>query len=263
MAFPGVADAIINGYNVVLPYVNYGVDLAQYAVGWIPVAGIFAPQIGIFYYNLIQPIVTSAVYNTAYVIGGNIGFIQAVSNVINDSINAGIGFVNAQINWALSFLPPLPPLPLAATQATTLKTALVAAEPAGEPVTESAAAGKPDTTVAASVEATSKEAPVAEKAPMPADPASTETVKGEPAAVQEPVTTKPETEPVARVDDYDLVVGRRRGAGRGARWHHQRRGPQGRGGIEGRSTVGSEARQAGRQARRQACGEASRIRRGC
>jgi hypothetical protein len=192
VAFPGVADAIINGYNAVLPYVNYGVDLAQYAVGWIPVAGIFAPQIGIFYYNLIQPIVTSAVYNTAYVIGGNIGFIQAVSNVINDSVNAGIGFVNAEINWALSFLPPLPPpLPLAATQTTPLKTALVA----GEPVTESAAAEKPDTKVAGPVEATTKEAPVAEKAPKAADPASTETVKGEAAAVQEPVTTKPETEP--------------------------------------------------------------------
>jgi hypothetical protein len=61
--FPGIQDAIINGYNLVLSWVNYGVNLAQYAVGWIPVAGIFAPQIGIFYYNLIEPIVTSAVYN--------------------------------------------------------------------------------------------------------------------------------------------------------------------------------------------------------
>jgi hypothetical protein len=198
VAFPGVADAIINGYNAVLPYVNYGVNLAQYAVGWIPVAGIFAPQIGIFYYNLIEPIVTSAVYNTAYVIGGDIGFIQAVSNVINDSVAAGTGFVNAEINWALSFLPPLPPLPplsLAATQTTTLKTALVAGEPAGQPVAESATAEKPDTNVAGSVEATTKEAPVAEKAPKPSDPASTETVKGEAAALQEPITTKPETVP--------------------------------------------------------------------
>jgi hypothetical protein len=56
--FPGLQDAIINGYNLVIPWVDYGVNLAQYAVGWIPVASFFAPQIGIFYYDLIRPIVT-------------------------------------------------------------------------------------------------------------------------------------------------------------------------------------------------------------
>src|SRR5882757_9835065 len=180
--FPGIQNAIINAYNVINPWVDYGVNVAEYAVGWIPVVGIFAPQIGIFYYDLIEPIATSAIFNTAYVLGGSIGLVQGISNVINDSINAGIGFVNAEINWALSFLPPLPPLPLAATQATPLKTALVA----GEPVTESAAADKPDTNVTGSVEATTKEAPVAQKAPKAADPASTETVKDEAATVQEP-----------------------------------------------------------------------------
>jgi hypothetical protein len=94
--FPGLQDAIINGYNLVIPWVDYGVNLAQYAVGWIPVASFFAPQIGIFYYDLISPIVTSAVFNLAYFIGGSVGLVQGVSNVINDSISAGIGFVNAE-----------------------------------------------------------------------------------------------------------------------------------------------------------------------
>ncbi|MDT5361722.1 MAG: hypothetical protein QOC69_3484 [Mycobacterium sp.] len=138
--FPGLQDAIINGYNLVIPWVDYGVNLAPYAVGWIPVASFFAPQIGIFYYDLIRPIVTSAVFNLAYFIGGNVGLVpEGVSNVINDSINAGIGFVNAEINWALSFLPPLRPFPLDAARTTTLKTAESpkgeATEAAAEPVT--------------------------------------------------------------------------------------------------------------------------------
>jgi hypothetical protein len=126
--------------------------------------------------------VTSAVYNFAYVIGGSIGLVQGVSNVITDSVNAGIGFINAEINWALSFLPPLPPFPLAATQATTLKTAEVAAEPTTEVTDGAAVVEKHDSSVADSAK--------------PAEPVSAESPKGEatePAA--EPVTPNPEAEP--------------------------------------------------------------------
>jgi hypothetical protein len=179
--FPGIQDAIINGYNVVNPWIDYGVNLAQYAVGWIPVAGIFAPQIGIFYYNLIEPIMTSAVYNLAYVIGGSVGLVQGVSNVINDSITAGIGFVNAEINWALSFLPPLPPFPLAAAQTTAFKTAEVAAEPKTEPTTELK-------TVATG------EAAVVEKH----ESSVVDSVETATEAAAEPVTPKPEAEPAQK-----------------------------------------------------------------
>src|SRR5882757_10332826 len=61
VGFPGIQNAIINAYNVIDPWVDYGVNVAQYAVGWIPVASFFAPQIGIVYYSLIDPIVASAV----------------------------------------------------------------------------------------------------------------------------------------------------------------------------------------------------------
>ena len=190
--FPGIQDAIINGYNLVIPWVDYGVNLAQYAVGWIPVASFFAPQIGIFYYDLIRPIVTSAVYNFAYVIGGSIGLVQGVSNVINDSINAGIGFVNAEINWALSFLPPLPPFPLAATQTTTLK---VAAEAPAEAADGAAVVEKHDSGVATSVEPAAKTPADSAK---PAEPVSAENPKGETAeAAAEPIIPKPEAEPEA------------------------------------------------------------------
>jgi hypothetical protein len=194
--FPGIQDAIINGYNLVLPWVDYGVNLAQYAVGWIPVASFFAPQIGIFYYDLIRPIMTSAVYNFAYLIGGTIGLVQGVSNVINDSINAGIGFVNAQINWALSFLPPLPPLPFAAAQTTALK---VAAGPAAE-TTDLTVAEKHESSVATPAEPSTKPAvdPTEPEAPKsPTEPA-TATEPATPKPDAEAVTPKPETEPVKK-----------------------------------------------------------------
>jgi hypothetical protein len=200
--FPGIQNAIINAYNAVNPWVDYGVNLAQYAVGWIPVASFFAPQIGIVYYSLIDPIVTSAVYNTAYVLGGSIGIIQGISNVINDSINAGIGFVNAEINWALSFLPPLPPLPFAAAQTTALK---VAAESTAQGTTETAdptVADKHQPTPATPAEPAAKPAtdPTAPEAPknptQPATETSTNTATPKPEA--EPVATKPETEPVKK-----------------------------------------------------------------
>ncbi|MEZ0051682.1 hypothetical protein ABIA30_002690 [Mycobacterium sp. MAA66] len=115
-------NAIINGYNTILPWINWGVSTAQWAVGWVPWVGwVASDQIGIFYYSLISPMITSGVYNTAYVIGGTIGLGAGISNFINDTGNAIRGFVQAEVNWALSFLPPLPPLPFAATKAAAAK----------------------------------------------------------------------------------------------------------------------------------------------
>ncbi|MCU1695964.1 MAG: hypothetical protein JWR34_2027 [Mycobacterium sp.] len=202
VGFPGIQNAIINAYNVINPWVDYGVNVAQYAVGWIPVASFFAPQIGIVYYSLIEPIVTSAVYNTAYVLGGSIGLVQGISNVINDSINAGIGFVNAEINWALSFLPPLPPIPFAAAQTTALK---VAAGPTTQATTDTVGE-KHEPGVATSAEPTAKPAadPAAPEAPksptQPATGTATEpaTPKPETEPATEAVTPKPEAEPVKK-----------------------------------------------------------------
>jgi hypothetical protein len=141
---PGVQNAIINGYNTVMPWVDWGVETAQWAVGWVPWVGwVGADQIGIFYFNLIRPIITSAVYNTAYVIGGSVGFFPAIGNFINDTGNAINGFIRAEINWALSFLPPLPPLPFAATKAAAAKQADASATAAA--ATPSATNKTPDT----------------------------------------------------------------------------------------------------------------------
>ncbi len=186
LAFPGLSNAIIQGYDWVIGWVDYGVDLAQYAVGWIPVANIFAPQIGIVYYNLIEPILTSAVYNTAYVIGGQVDLIQGISNVVNDSIAAGRGFIQAEINWALSWLPPLPPLPFTATATTAAKTAAVSLTATAEPTD-----GKPPVTAEQQTDQGSEH----ETEPVDTKPTETEPVDTKPVET-EPVDTKPvETEP--------------------------------------------------------------------
>jgi hypothetical protein len=133
LAFPPARDAIIAAYNVIVPFVDYGVDLAQYAVGFVPYAGRFAPQVGIFYYDLIRPVATSFIVNAADVLGGG-NFPQAVVNVVNDSIRAGAQFVRSQINFGLGFLPPLPfrTAETATPTLSTIRAALDTAEDAGE-----------------------------------------------------------------------------------------------------------------------------------
>lgn len=111
LALPGLESAIITAYDVIMPWVDWGVNLGIYATQWIPVVNWFTPQISIFYYSLIRPIITSAVFNTAFWVGGTVSFGQGLTNFFNDTVNAGIGFVNAEIDWLLSFLPPFPPFP--------------------------------------------------------------------------------------------------------------------------------------------------------
>lgn len=111
LALPGLESAIINAYDVIMPWVDWGVNLGIYATQWIPIVNWFTPQISIFYYSLIRPIITSAVFNIAFWVGGTVSFGQGLTNFFNDTVDAGIGFVNAEIDWVLSFLPPFPPFP--------------------------------------------------------------------------------------------------------------------------------------------------------
>lgn len=108
LAFPGLGNAIINTYNFVEPFVAYGVQWAQYAVGWVPFGYLISDQIGIFYFNLIEPITQTITYNIAYWIGGSKSFLQALNDGILGTANAGIGFLNAEIRWGWGLLPPLP-----------------------------------------------------------------------------------------------------------------------------------------------------------
>lgn len=104
------ATAIENFYNFAEPYVAYGFNLASYLAGWLPYVGILAPQINFFYY-LFEPMVQSGLFNILDWLSGTITFSQGVSNfwaATTASINQ---FINTEISWFLSFLPPLPPFP--------------------------------------------------------------------------------------------------------------------------------------------------------
>ena len=103
-------DSLIkNVYNAAEPWVQYGFELAAYAVGWVPYVGWLAPQIMIFY-NLVERIVRSITFNIADWLGGNISFWDGLANVVVDTVNSFIYFANDQLAFWLPPLPPLPPI---------------------------------------------------------------------------------------------------------------------------------------------------------
>ncbi len=100
-------DSLIkNVYNAVEPWVQYGFELATYAVGWVPYVGWLAPQIMIFY-NLVERIVQSVTFNIADWLGGSISFWDGLANVVVDTVNSFIYFANDELAF---WLPPIPPI---------------------------------------------------------------------------------------------------------------------------------------------------------
>ena len=121
-----MGSAIKNTYNAVEPWVQYGFELATYAVGWVPYVGWLSPQIMIFY-NFGERIARSITFNIADWLDGNVSFVQGVVNVGVDTINSFIFLANDQLAFWLPPLPPIPPIgPFAAASATTEGTSLAA-----------------------------------------------------------------------------------------------------------------------------------------
>ena len=102
-------EAIINIFNTVEPFVQYGFELTAWAAGYLPwPIGWLGQQINIAY-NTGEPIVQALVYSFAYLIDGQFDLIgPTLAFVFNLAVT---NFVQGEINWVLSFLPPLPPLP--------------------------------------------------------------------------------------------------------------------------------------------------------
>ncbi len=105
-----LGDGIIGLYLTLEEWVQYGVDLVSWALRWVPFGGLLASQLNMFY-NLGESIVSSLVFNTAYLLDGTVGFGEALSNVGSATVAAFTTFVDAQISWFVHLLPPLPPLP--------------------------------------------------------------------------------------------------------------------------------------------------------
>ncbi|OBG27878.1 PE family protein [Mycobacterium sp. 852002-51057_SCH5723018] len=110
LASAAFGDTIKNSYTYFEPYVRYGFELAQYAVGYLPYVGFLAPQV-LFFYDLIEPMVQSGLFNLLDWLGGSITFVQGLNNFFTATAASINQFINTEINWALGFLPPLPPLP--------------------------------------------------------------------------------------------------------------------------------------------------------
>jgi hypothetical protein len=110
------AGSIKSAYVAIEPWVHYGFQLAQYAVGWVPYVGWLSPQIDIFY-HFGERIVRSVVFYSADWLWGPLPFAVGLGNIARDSWNSLVQLGIDQWNFWLPPLPPLPPFPFAARQA--------------------------------------------------------------------------------------------------------------------------------------------------
>jgi hypothetical protein len=76
----------------------------------VPWVGILAPQI-MFFYNLFEPMVQAGLFNILDWLTGAISFSQGLANFWAATTSSINYFIQTEINWFLSFFPPLPPLP--------------------------------------------------------------------------------------------------------------------------------------------------------
>lgn len=106
-ALAPIGNAVEAAYLAIEPYVQYGFQLAEWAASYI-LFGLLAPQI-IFFYNLFEPMVQAALFNTIDVVDQTITLSQGLSNfwaATTASINQ---FMVNETSWFYSLLPPPPP----------------------------------------------------------------------------------------------------------------------------------------------------------
>lgn len=193
-----ISSGIKNVYNAVEPWVQWGFEVAAYAVGWIPWVGWLAPQIMIFY-NLGERIVRSITFNIADWIGGSVSFVQGLRNVAVDTVNSFIQFANDELAFFLPPLPPIPPIGGAPASATAGPTAVKLAT-ATATVPDGAApapAGEPAKTETIALEETST--PPATEPPAKDVTPAADTEKAPETPADQP-EAQPETKPDVKTD---------------------------------------------------------------
>ena len=95
-------------YNAVEPWVAYEVNLLSWAVNWVlPLP--LGSQLN-FFYDLGEPIVQSALFNTVDLLSGTVTLAEALSNISTATTDAFNALVTTEIDWINSLLPPLPPV---------------------------------------------------------------------------------------------------------------------------------------------------------
>ncbi|WP_197381999.1 hypothetical protein [Mycolicibacterium mengxianglii] len=132
-------------YSGAVQWADYlALELAPYALGWLPFGGFITDQIYALYppiidftdsvvYDLINPVLNDPLNLQVWLNGlGAVGY-TAVASLIN----AGINEINAVIDYFLSWLPPLPPIPPWPFSATVQTADLVSPQALlGNPITD-------------------------------------------------------------------------------------------------------------------------------
>jgi len=114
-----------NIYYAITPWVQYGVSLVQYGVGFVPFIGPpIADQIGINYFAGIQPVIQATVNYAADVLHNPLAFFPITAGYGNTLFGIGYNYVSAQLSFF--GLPPLPPI-VAATAPSAARQARAAA----------------------------------------------------------------------------------------------------------------------------------------
>jgi hypothetical protein len=128
-------------YFAIQPWVAYGVELVQWATAWIPPV---SSQIGILYFQGLQPLVEATVNALAGIVQNPFNIIGTLSAYGAALGVIGYNFVAAEASWFGIPLPPLPPI--AATKGASAP--LAAARTARAPRAAAADADQPAPKVA-------------------------------------------------------------------------------------------------------------------
>lgn len=133
-------------YNEITDFVQYTVGSAQFWIDLIPVVGPpLADQLGILYFQGIQPMIADTVYYASDLIADPWNFVSLTFDYGSNVFYNGYTFVSAEAQaFGLPGLPPIPtPPPLASVKAPSRgAAAAVVAEAAPEAVTVSAVRGR-------------------------------------------------------------------------------------------------------------------------
>ncbi len=117
-------------YDEITVFVQYTVESAQFWIDLIPVIGPpLAEQLGINYFQLIQPVTASTVYYLSDLIESPASFVQLTADYGANLYYAGYNWASAQAEFlGFSPLPPIPtPTPLAAVGSPSARSAAVPA----------------------------------------------------------------------------------------------------------------------------------------
>jgi hypothetical protein len=128
------SDFIVAAWNAALPWIDYGVNLTDYVLGFIPYGYLVGDQISIVYYSLVRPVantfvvdLVAPVVNAPLNINSYVNGLVALGSVtVTSLINLGINEFNYFFGW---LIPPIPPIGLAAETAAAELTATSLAAP--------------------------------------------------------------------------------------------------------------------------------------